>query len=47
MVQLKDGNIDLVQPLGNRFGDFDRAPYMKLDADDRTGASLEWGKPPY
>ena len=40
MVQLKDGTIDLVQPLGNRFGDFDRAPYMKLDADDRTGASL-------
>ncbi|WP_425915670.1 TerD family protein [Acinetobacter sp. TSRC1-2] len=40
MVQLKDGNIDLVQPLGNRFGDFDRAPYMKLEADDRTGASL-------
>ena len=22
----------------------DRAPYMKLDADDRTGASPEWGK---
>ena len=40
MVQLKDGSIDLVQPLGNRFGNFDRAPYMKLDADDRTGASL-------
>ena len=40
MVQLKDGSIDLVQPLGNRFGDFDRAPYMKLEADDRTGASI-------
>ena len=40
MVQLKDGSIDLVQPLGNRFGDFDRSPYMKLEADDRTGASI-------
>ena len=40
MVQLKDGSIDLVQPLGNRFGNFDRAPYMKLEADDRTGASI-------
>lgn len=40
MVQLKDGSIDLVQPLGNRFGDFDQMPYIKLDADDRTGASI-------
>ena len=40
MVQLKNGTIDLVQPLGNRFGDFDRAPYIKLDADDRTGSSI-------
>lgn len=40
MVQLKDGQIDLIQPLGNRFGDFERPPYMKLDADDRTGASV-------
>ena len=40
MVQLKDGSIDLVQPLGNRFGHFDQVPYIKLDADDRTGASI-------
>ena len=40
MVQLKDGRIDLVQPLGNRFGDFERSPYIQLDADDRTGASV-------
>ena len=40
MVQLKDGTIDLVQPLGNRFGHFDRVPYIQLDADDRTGASI-------
>lgn len=40
MVKLKDGSIDLVQPLGNRFGDFERAPYLKLDADDRTGAAI-------
>ncbi|MCU4425680.1 TerD domain-containing protein [Acinetobacter sp. IK31] len=40
MVQFKDGSIDLVQPLGNRFGHFDQLPYIKLDADDRTGASL-------
>ncbi|OTH00131.1 TerD family protein [Acinetobacter sp. ANC 4973] len=40
MVQLKDGSIDLVQPLGNRFGHFEQVPYIKLDADDRTGASI-------
>ena len=40
MVQLKDGSIDLVQPLGNRFGHFEKMPYIKLDADDRTGASI-------
>jgi tellurite resistance protein TerA len=39
MFELSDGRKGLVQALGNSWGDYDRAPFMKLDADDRTGAS--------
>jgi tellurite resistance protein TerA len=44
LYHLKDGTIGAVQALGNQFGDFDRAPYIRLMADDRTGASAdgEW-----
>lgn len=43
-VRFKDGDADIVQALGNRFGSLDRDPYVKLLADDRTGASAtgEW-----
>lgn len=41
MIRYKNGNIDLVQALGNRFGDLNRLPYVKLQGDDRTGAVSE------
>ena len=39
MLELADGRKGLVQALGNAWGDYDNAPYIKLDADDRTGSS--------
>jgi len=39
MFELTDGRKGLVQALGNAWGDYEGPPYMKLDADDRTGAS--------
>jgi tellurite resistance protein TerA len=33
--------IDLVQPLGNRFGRFEIKPFIQLDGDDRTGSSVQ------
>ncbi|MDM5176312.1 TerD family protein [Massilia sp. DJPM01] len=41
MYELADGRPGLVQALGNVWGDFDRPPYMRLAADDRTGQSAE------
>ncbi|MBX6391241.1 MAG: Tellurium resistance [Frankia sp.] len=38
--ELNDGRAGVVQALGNAFGSFDRPPYIQLDADDRTGASV-------
>jgi tellurite resistance protein TerA len=44
LFELKDGSIGAVQALGNAFGNFDHEPFIKLMADDRTGASTdgEW-----
>lgn len=44
MVRLRNGGIDLVQALGNTFGYLDRPPFIRLQGDDRTGASRdgEW-----
>ena len=39
MFELSDGRKGLVQALGNAWGEYERAPFMKLDADDRTGAA--------
>lgn len=39
MWELTDGTKGVVQALGNHFGSIDRAPYIQLDADDRTGQS--------
>jgi tellurite resistance protein TerA len=41
---LQNGSKGCVQALGKAFGDLDRAPFIKLMADDRTGASAdgEW-----
>jgi tellurite resistance protein TerA len=36
--ELADGSVGVVQALGNSFGNYDRAPYVRLDGDDRTGA---------
>jgi tellurite resistance protein TerA len=37
-VELSDGYRDVIQALGNRFGDFRGEPYINLLGDDRTGA---------
>ncbi|KAA5605860.1 tellurium resistance protein TerA [Roseospira marina] len=37
-IETHDGKRDVVQALGNAFGDFSRPPYVKLLGDDRTGA---------
>ena len=37
-VRLKNGHLDVIQALGNRFGNYAQAPYVQLQGDDRTGA---------
>jgi tellurite resistance protein TerA len=39
LYELTDGRKGVVQALGNSFGSLDQPPYVKLDADDRTGSS--------
>ena len=41
LYELADGGKGCVQALGNAFGRLDAPPYIALDSDDRTGASLE------
>ncbi|MCE3606827.1 TerD family protein [Massilia sp. P8910] len=41
MYELADGRPGVVQALGDVWGDFDRPPYMRLAADDRTGQSAD------
>ena len=41
MYELADGKAGLVQALGNAWGDLERRPFIKLEADDRTGQSTE------
>jgi tellurite resistance protein TerA len=38
LFELADGTKGVVQALGNTFGSTDRAPWIKLDGDDRSGA---------
>lgn len=40
-IKMKNGDQTIIQALGNRFGDFNRAPYVKLLGDDRTGEVSE------
>ncbi|MBF0159105.1 MAG: TerD family protein [Magnetococcales bacterium] len=40
-VELKSGERDAIQALGNRFGSLEQPPYVKLSGDDRTGAIAE------
>lgn len=39
LFELSDGHKGAVQALGNTFGDFNRAPYIHMAGDDRTGAN--------
>jgi tellurite resistance protein TerA len=39
LYELADGRKGVVQALGNTFGNLEGPPYVKLDADDRTGSS--------
>ena len=40
LFELKDGRKGAVQALGNAFGSLSNPPYIALDGDDRTGASV-------
>lgn len=40
-VETADGKRGVVQALGDSFGRYDRAPFVELQDDDRTGASVE------
>ena len=40
MYRLKDGRQGVIQALGNSFGASDQPPYIRLDKDDRSGASV-------
>jgi tellurite resistance protein TerA len=40
LYELQNGQKGCVQALGNSFGDLSYEPYIKLDHDDRTGASI-------
>lgn len=39
LYELSTGQKGVVQALGNSYGSLDRAPYIALDADDRTGSA--------
>lgn len=41
MYEMADGRPGLVQALGNAWGDYDRPPFIKLQADDRTGQAKD------
>lgn len=40
LYELHDGTKGCVQALGNAFGNINRPPYISLDGDDRSGASV-------
>ncbi|MGD6830741.1 TerD family protein [Sutcliffiella halmapala] len=40
LFEFKNGDRGCVQALGNAFGSLNHFPYMQLDHDDRTGASI-------
>lgn len=40
LYELKDGDIGCVQALGDTFGSLSHRPWVALDGDDRTGASV-------
>lgn len=40
LYELSDGSKGVVQALGNSYGSLETQPYIRLDADDRTGTSV-------
>ncbi|ENV48558.1 hypothetical protein P255_00060 [Acinetobacter brisouii CIP 110357] len=40
MIEMQNGATHIVQALGNRFGSYEKSPYIELQGDDRTGSSL-------
>lgn len=40
LYELKDGTKGCVQALGKAFGSYNKVPYVMLDGDDRTGATV-------
>ncbi|QFK71437.1 Tellurium resistance [Pradoshia sp. D12] len=40
LFEMKNGEKGCVQALGNAFGNYNARPFMKLDADDRTGSAV-------
>ncbi len=40
LYELKNGQKGAVQALGNAFGNYNNAPFISLDGDDRTGAAI-------
>lgn len=41
-VETQDGKKYVIQALGNKFGNYDRAPYVRLPADHRDGGQSEF-----
>lgn len=41
LFEMQNSHKSVIQALGNQFGDFDSFPFIKLSADDRTGALKE------
>ena len=41
LYELADGTSGVIQALGDAFGSLDRAPYIQLDQDDRSGQSAD------
>ncbi len=39
MYEMADGSTGCIQALGKSWGSFDRAPYIQLDGDDRSGSN--------
>lgn len=41
LYELQDGSKSCVQALGNAFGNFNHAPFIQLDGDDRSGSNQD------
>jgi len=41
LVQMQNGEIGVIQALGNCFGGLNQSPYIMLDKDDRSGSSSD------